>query len=80
MEVDAGEAGLNAMRRALAEVEKKEVPPRAAPTDIGAPKGVAVKVICTMLGGEGAKLSPPAQPPPACNCSWGGVWPPPPSM
>ena len=27
MEVDAGEAGLNAMRRALAEVEKKEVPP-----------------------------------------------------
>ena len=30
------------MRRALAEVEKKEVPPGAAPMDIGAPKGVAV--------------------------------------
>ena len=43
MEVDAGEAGLNAMRRTLAEVEKKWVPPRAAPMDIGAPKGVAVK-------------------------------------
>ena len=31
------------MRRALAEVEKKEVPPSAAPMDIGAPKGVAVQ-------------------------------------
>ena len=62
MEVDAGEAGLNAMRRALAEVEKKEVPPRAAPTDIGAPKGVAVKstaeAIVAALDAERRALEP----------------------
>ena len=69
MEVDAGEAGLNAMRRALAEVEKKEVPPRAAPTDIGAPKGVAVKSSNTTTtttagrdrGGQAAVAKPPAR-------------------
>ena len=58
------------MRRALAEVEKKEVPPRAAPMDIGAPKGVAVKSSNTTTttttagrdrGGQAAVAKPPAR-------------------
>ena len=58
MAVDAGEAGLNAMRRALAEVEKKEViPPRAAPTDIRP----AYRYL-DRLPGRGASLSEKAPP------------------
>ena len=53
----------------LAEVEKKEVPPRAAPMDIGAPKGVAVKSSNTTTtttagrdrGGQAAVAKPPAK-------------------
>ena len=62
MEVDAGEAGLNAMRRALAAVEDKEVPPRAArpeAMDIGAPKGAVVQ--SKDRGGQAAVAKPSAK-------------------
>ena len=62
MQVDAAEVGLDAMRRALAAVEDKEVPPRAArpeAMDIGAPKGAVVQ--SKDRGGQAAVAKPPAK-------------------
>lgn len=62
MQVDAAEVGLDAMRRALAAVEDKEVPPHAArpeAMDIGAPKGAVVQ--SKDRGGQAAVAKPPAK-------------------
>ena len=62
MQVDAAEVGLDAMRRALAAVEDKEVPPRAArpeAKDIGAPKGAVVQ--SKDRGGQAAVAKPSAK-------------------